>query len=96
MEKNLYIDASHPDETRIVLKSEKHIEEYEYENKNKVNLKNKILKESYKKSIYLRPVWRLISEMKSYRKNQKMNLSGAKEIYKKTINLPSSQSLILK
>ena len=23
MEKNLYIDASHPDETRIVLKSEK-------------------------------------------------------------------------
>ena len=42
MEKNLYIDASHPDETRIVLKSEKHIEEYEYENKNKLNLKNNI------------------------------------------------------
>ena len=36
MEKNLYIDASHPDETRIVLKSENHIEEYEYENK-KIN-----------------------------------------------------------
>ena len=33
MEKNLYIDASHPDETRVVLKSESHIEEYEYENK---------------------------------------------------------------
>ena len=32
MEKNLYIDASHPDETRVVLKSDKHIEEYEYEN----------------------------------------------------------------
>ena len=29
MEKNLYIDASHPDETRVVLKSEKYIEEYE-------------------------------------------------------------------
>ena len=42
MEKNLYIDASHPDETRIVLKSEDHIEEYEYENKNKLNLKNNI------------------------------------------------------
>ena len=42
MEKNLYIDASHPDETRIVLKSEKHIEEYEYENKNKLYLKNNI------------------------------------------------------
>ena len=42
MEKNLYIDASHPDETRIVLKSENHIEEYEYENKNRLYLKNNI------------------------------------------------------
>ena len=42
MEKNLYIDASHPDETRIVLKSEDHIEEYEYENRNKLFLKNNI------------------------------------------------------
>ena len=42
MEKQLYIDASHPDETRIVLKSENHIEEYEYENKNKLFSKNNI------------------------------------------------------
>ena len=42
MEKNLYIDASHPDETRVVLKSKNHIEEYEYENKNKLNLKSNI------------------------------------------------------
>jgi len=42
MEKNLYIDASHPDETRVVLKSDNHIEEYEYENKNKLYLKNNI------------------------------------------------------
>ena len=42
MEKNLYIDASHQDETRVVLKSENHIEEYEYENKNKLYLKNNI------------------------------------------------------
>ena len=42
MEKNLYIDASHPDETRVVLKSANHIEEYEYENKNKLFLKNNI------------------------------------------------------
>jgi len=42
MEKNLYIDASHPDETRVVLKSEHHIEEYEYENTNKLYLKNNI------------------------------------------------------
>ena len=42
MEKNLYIDASHPDETRIVLKSGNFIEEYEYENKNKLYLRNNI------------------------------------------------------
>ncbi|MDB9795774.1 Rne/Rng family ribonuclease [Pelagibacteraceae bacterium] len=42
MEKNLYIDASHPDETRVVLKSENGIEEYEYEDKNKLNFKNNI------------------------------------------------------
>ena len=42
MEKNLYIDASHPDETRIVLKSENGVEEYEYEDKNKLNFKNNI------------------------------------------------------
>ncbi len=42
MQKNLYIDASHPEETRIVLKSESKIEEYEYENKNSLNLKSNI------------------------------------------------------
>ena len=42
MDKNLYIDASHPDETRIVLKSKLSIEEYEYEDKNRVNFKNNI------------------------------------------------------
>ena len=42
MEKKLYIDASHPGETRVVLKSENGIEEYEYEDKNKLNFKNYI------------------------------------------------------
>ena len=42
MEKSLYVDASHPEETRVVLKSNNRIEEYEYENKNKPNLKNNI------------------------------------------------------
>ena len=42
MDKNLYIDASHPDETRIVLKSNLSIEEYEYEDKNRLNFKNNI------------------------------------------------------
>jgi len=42
MEKNLYIDASHPNETRIVLKSHNSIEEYEFEDKNNLNFKNNI------------------------------------------------------
>ncbi len=42
MEKNLYIDASHPNETRIVLKSNNSIEEYEFENKNNLTFKNNI------------------------------------------------------
>ena len=40
MEKNLYIDASHPNETRVVLKSGENIEDYEYE-----GLKNNLIKE---------------------------------------------------
>ncbi len=42
MEKNLYIDASHPNQTRIVLKSHNSIEEYEFEDKNNLNFKNNI------------------------------------------------------
>ena len=42
MEKNLYIDATHPNETRIVLKSDHSIEEYEFEDKNNLNFKNNI------------------------------------------------------
>ena len=50
MEKNLYIDASHPNETRIVLKSENSIEDYEYE-----GLKNNLIKNN----IYLGKVSRI-------------------------------------
>ena len=42
MENNLYIDASHPNETRIVLKSDNSIEEYEFEDKNNLKFKNNI------------------------------------------------------
>ena len=50
MEKNLYIDASHPNETRVVLKSEDKIEDYEYE-----GLKNNLIKNN----IYLGKVSRI-------------------------------------
>jgi len=50
MEKNLYIDASHPNETRVVLKSGDNIEDYEYE-----GLKNNLIKSN----IYLGKVSRV-------------------------------------
>ena len=50
MEKNLYIDASHPSETRVVLKSGDNIEDYEYE-----GLKNNLIKNN----IYLGKVSRV-------------------------------------
>ncbi len=42
MEKNLYIDASHPNETRVVLKSSDNIEDYEYESLKSNLIKNNI------------------------------------------------------
>ncbi len=42
MSKNLYIDASHPNETRVVLKSNENIEDYEFENLNNTLIKNNI------------------------------------------------------
>ena len=50
MEKNLYIDASHPNETRVVLKNGDNIEDYEYE-----GLKNNLIKSN----IYLGKVSRV-------------------------------------
>ena len=50
MEKNLYIDASHPNEIRVVLKSDENIEDYEYE-----GLKNNLIKNN----IYLGKVSRI-------------------------------------
>ena len=42
MSKNLYIDASHPNETRVVLKSNEQIDDYEYESINNTLIKNNI------------------------------------------------------
>ena len=42
MPKNLYIDATHPSETRVVLKKDNHIEDYEYESVNNTLIKNNV------------------------------------------------------
>ena len=56
MEKNLYIDASHPSETRVVLKSNGYIEDYEYE-----SVKNNLIKNN----IYLGKVSRVEPSLQS-------------------------------
>ena len=42
MSKKMYIDASHPNETRVVLKNDNNIEDYEYEGANNALIKNNI------------------------------------------------------
>ncbi len=42
MSKKLYIDATHPNEVRVVLKNGDHIEDYEYESVNNTLIKNNI------------------------------------------------------
>ena len=42
MSKKMYIDASHPNETRVVLKNDNNIEDYEYEGANNTLIKNNI------------------------------------------------------
>ena len=58
MEKNLYIDASHPNETRVVLKSGENIEDYEYE-----GLKNNLIKNNIYlgKVVELNHLYKLLS-----------------------------------
>ena len=63
-------------------------------NKKYSYLKNEILKETNKNYIFTRPAWKLISESIPYKKNQKMLLPVAKEIYNRVINLPSSKKII--
>ncbi len=58
-------------------------------------IKNELLNYCYKKKIFLRPAWKLISSLKPYKKKQKMDLSGAKDIVDRVINLPSSQKLFI-
>ena len=58
-------------------------------------LKNELLNYCYKKKVFLRPTWKLISSLKPYKKKQKMDLSGARDIVDRAINLPSSQSLLI-
>jgi perosamine synthetase len=64
--------------------------------KNYLILKKKLLNEGFKSGLYLRPAWKLISNLKPYKTNPRMDLKGSMEIYNKIINLPSGQSILFK
>ena len=56
--------------------------------------KIKILNTTYKENVFTRPIWKPLHLLKHFKKNPKMNLKNAEEIYDKVINLPSGSKLI--
>lgn len=63
---------------------------------NPEKLKEKILKESHSSKIFLRPSWKLLSDLPMYKNVPFGNLSVAQNQSKRLINLPSSPELINK
>tara|TARA_B100001989_G_scaffold233262_1_gene193040 strand:+ start:2840 stop:4006 length:1167 start_codon:yes stop_codon:yes gene_type:complete len=59
------------------------------------NFRDLILKKAHHRKIYLRPMWKLISDLKIYKNFEKDDLSGSKDIYSRTICLPSGNELFL-
>ncbi len=62
---------------------------------NLVYKKNKIINFLNTAGYNVRPAWKLINEIKQYKKSQKMNLDNAKLLQKKIINIPSSPQILL-
>ena len=48
---------------------------------------------SFKEKIFTRPIWKPLHLLSHFKKNPKMNLKNAEEIYDKVINLPSGSKL---
>ena len=90
MEKNLYIDASHPDETRVVLKENGNIEDYEYE-----TVKNKLIKNN----IYLGKVSRVEPSLQAAFIDfgrERHGFLSFNDIQSDYYQIPSSDLLIIK
>jgi perosamine synthetase len=64
-------------------------------NQNMINKKDYIINFLNKNGYGARPAWKLISELKPYKHNQKMNLSNAKNLQKRIINIPSSPKILI-
>lgn len=63
---------------------------------NNYKFKNQIIKKLHKSGIFVRPVWKIIANLKPFKSFPRMNLDGSKEIYKRVINIPSGQSILIK
>ncbi len=57
------------------------------------NFRDKFLGEAFKNKIYLRPVWKVLSNLKPFKNSPKSLLTNALKIEKSIINLPSSSFL---
>ena len=55
-----------------------------------LSLRNKIIRETNRKGIGIRPVWKLMHKIKHLSKYPKMNLNNSEKLEKGIINLPSS------
>ena len=58
------------------------------------NLRDEILLLTNNVGIMTRPVWNLINELNQFSENPKMDLSNAKSLFKRLINIPSSSNLV--
>ena len=58
-----------------------------------LSLRNKIIRETNRKGIGIRPVWKLMHKIKHLSKYPKMNLNNSEKLEKGIINLPSSPTI---
>ena len=62
--------------------------------KSDIKFRNTLIMYLISRGIKVRPIWKLLHELKYFKKFQKMNLSNSIKLEKQVINLPSSSSLI--
>ena len=63
---------------------------------NNYKYRDRIIKESHRNNIFIRPAWKCLSKNKYLRNFPKMNLSNTDNLQKRILNLPSSAHLISK
>jgi perosamine synthetase len=65
-------------------------------NKSSIKNRDKIIKLAKKNNIYLRPAWRPLHMLRSYKSMPRMPIKNANVIYKSLINIPRSSFYFIK